>query len=335
MIFGAGKLGKEWAFDFFTNLNVSITAYCDNNSKLWGEEINGRKIISPNELATMANNVIVLLIMRWDAINEVKAQLENLGIDEVITYTEIVSLDGLKKLYFPFMDQKIAVYTCVTDSYDDLKEHDFVSDKCDYFFISDQKPKKSELFEYLDIRDFLPANVTDPTRQNRYCKINAHKIFPQYRYSIYADANIVFTRDFLEVINQLPKSRIAVGSKLPDNCIFTHAIRGINGKRDKMDLIFRQMQEYWTKGMPENFGCYWCNVLAREHNNPICRTLMDEWWEQIEMYSRRDQLSLPYVIWKNGFEYQDVGIIDKEYERTLIPKYWKYSVGHAKPWATV
>ena len=62
---------------------------------------------------------------------------------------------------------------------------------------------------------------------------------------------------------------------------------------------------------------------------------MDEWWEQIEMYSRRDQLSLPYVIWKNGFEYQDVGIIDKEYERTLIPKYWKYSVGHAKPWATV
>ncbi len=35
---------------------------------------------------------------------------------------------------------------------------------------------------------------------------------------------------------------------------------------------------------------------------------MDEWWYYIENYSKRDQLSLSYVLWKNQVKIEDISI---------------------------
>ena len=36
---------------------------------------------------------------------------------------------------------------------------------------------------------------------------------------------------------------------------------------------------------------------------------MEDWWKEIEKYSNRDQVSLPYVLWKNGYQIGDVGTL--------------------------
>lgn len=332
VIFGAGKLGTEWGINFFEKNNIIIDAFCDNNNSLWGKIINGKIVYSPKQLADIADNAVVIVILRWDAVPEVLRQLESMGIKDVLDYSSLIKMSGMKELYFPILKQKIAIYTCVTDHYDNLKNHKWLSDKCDYFVITDDKSQETGLFQYLDIRQFLPEDIKDYTRQNRFCKINAHKIFPNYRYSIYADANVVFNRDLLYLIDELPKTRISVAARLLEDDLFAHAIRVINSRRDKPEVVREQLQSYWLQGMPSNYGAFWCNVLIREHNHPICKKIMEEWWEQIQSFSRRDQLSFPYVLWKNGYACEDIGIIDQEFNRTLIPQFWEYSVSHDKPW---
>lgn len=44
------------------------------------------------------------------------------------------------------------------------------------------------------------------------------------------------------------------------------------------------------------------NILYRRHNEPVLIRVMEDWWYFLENYSRRDQLSFVYVLWKNGFD---------------------------------
>ena len=74
------------------------------------------------------------------------------------------------------------------------------------------------------------------------------------------------------------------------------AMRVILSKGDAEDVVVRQMEHYWLEGFPDHFGNVYCGILLREHNHPVCRKLMEDWWEQIDRYSRRDQISFPY--WK-------------------------------------
>ena len=66
------------------------------------------------------------------------------------------------------------------------------------------------------------------------------------------------------------------------------------------------MKQYWLKGFKGDDGGVLCGIFLREHNNPICVRLMEDWWREVQTKSRRDMLSFPYVIWKNGFSMDDV-----------------------------
>ena len=40
----------------------------------------------------------------------------------------------------------------------------------------------------------------------------------------------------------------------------------------------------------------WCGLLLRRHRVPAVRRSMERWWEHVLRYSRRDQLSFPFVL---------------------------------------
>ena len=60
------------------------------------------------------------------------------------------------------------------------------------------------------------------------------------------------------------------------------------------------------QGMPKNYGLADCSVIARKHHDIACIGLMEQWWEEFLRNSRRDQLSFPYVLFKNGMSVYDV-----------------------------
>lgn len=41
--------------------------------------------------------------------------------------------------------------------------------------------------------------------------------------------------------------------------------------------------------------------MVRDHNDEFVKKLMNDWQNEIMKYSVRDQLSFPYVCWKNHF----------------------------------
>ena len=178
---------------------------------------------------------------------------------------------------------------------------------------SDKKSEKESVYKFIDIADCNIGNIKDFTRKNRYCKIKAHELFPEYRYSIYFDGSIKLKSDcILKKVNELPKTRIMVYSKNHFENIYMEAMRAGEHFRDNKEIISKQVEKYWLEGMPDNFGSFLCGVLIREHNNPICVKLMNEWWNEIERYSRKDQISFPYVLWKNGFTKNDVKVLEKD-----------------------
>ena len=61
-----------------------------------------------------------------------------------------------------------------------------------------------------------------------------------------------------------------------------------------------QVNLYKEAGFPEKFGMREFSVIVRKHNNAECIKLMEQWWEQVNQYTMRDQISFPYVLWKSG-----------------------------------
>ncbi|MDR1591294.1 MAG: glycosyltransferase [Prevotellaceae bacterium] len=81
IIFGASKHGQR-AFDELS-ANYDVVAYSDNNSNLWGRELNGVPVISPDRICDYGVTVCVCVCVgRY--MGEVAKQLQKLGIEGLL-----------------------------------------------------------------------------------------------------------------------------------------------------------------------------------------------------------------------------------------------------------
>ena len=110
-------------------------------------------------------------------------------------------------------------------------------------------------------------------------------------------------------------SNIAIPMHPNRKCIYKEAEACKKAKKDKPEIIDKQIEKYKKEKFPENFGLVQSNIVIRHHNSDDCIFLMNSWWEQIANESHRDQLSFNYVIWKTGlsFEYLDKALCNSKY----------------------
>ncbi len=204
--------------------------------------------------------------------------------------------------------QKIVVYTAIFGGKDALIEPLFTSPDIDFVCFTDSK------FESINwqIRE-TPLEGPDPVRFARKHKVLAHKLFPEYEYSIWVDGNIIVRGDVHKLLDKvLANSNMAVYDHAytkPDSrdCIYEEArvlIEMSKGPKYKDDpeLIQSQVARYKAEGYPEHAGLISSMELIRRHNSPDVVKVMEDWWHEIETGSRRDQLSFNYATWKNKFE---------------------------------
>lgn len=89
IIFGSGELGRR-TVDGLKKIGIEVLCYCDNKKELWDSEIDGIKVLSPEDaVKTYSNTVFVLTI--WSAyighpIDEVRAQLNLIKEVKVISF---------------------------------------------------------------------------------------------------------------------------------------------------------------------------------------------------------------------------------------------------------
>lgn len=199
----------------------------------------------------------------------------------------------------------LIVYTAITNNYDTLRpqpEYEGVK----YVCFTDQE----DLRDVSGVWDIKYLNKLDHKKP----KILANQYIHGLEAAVWIDGNITLKKHPQELIDCLGKNDIAVFRARDYDCVYKEmlAVRNIQGV--PQDKLAEQMRDYVAEGLPDNSGLWACTVLVWK-NSDEARRFQEGWWEQINKYTRRDQISFGYLIWKTGFCVSEIpgSIYENEY----------------------
>ena len=208
----------------------------------------------------------------------------------------------------PFLNERVAVYTSTFGGDFTILNPIFVPNNCDYFYIGDREIPENSVWKQLKFETIIPNyhSLTN-IEKNRFVKMNPHKIFSNYKYSVYIDGNVQLIGDPSEFINLIGTKGIALHNHRARNSAYDElevifSLNKIN--KNEYDSFYKVLQE---SSLPTDFGLAECNVIARDHCNQISNKITEQWWELFyDLKLVRDQISFPIVVYKNDIEMKDI-----------------------------
>lgn len=199
-----------------------------------------------------------------------------------------------------YTDYKLVIYTVSTGQYDNIKNPIYIDDNIDYFIFTDQELDNNSIWKRKPILENLKGK--SPLEIARYVKINPHLFFNEYDYSMFIDGNVCITCDvrplFYTLIEQ--KKTIAIHRHQNRDCIYDEAKAIYAAGKASMNSMSKQLSFYKKEGFPKHFGLFETNIVIRNHNDEKCKAVMNTWSAQITKWTKRDQLSFTYALWKNN-----------------------------------
>lgn len=317
VLYGSGKKGKQ-AYEFLKNNNISIYAFCDSNSQLWGQKvIDSAVCFKLEDLLLSEEKMVFIVTAAHRYYNDIIRRLEFHEEIDFITWEEFTNSIAVKRWIYKtdsicdYIPKKTAIYTCITGGYDKFVEQKIIMPGCDYYVISDGELECSQNTTKININDVLPDNIVDPKLQNRYCKMHGHTIFGDYKYSVYLDGTAEILQDISDYLDLTNESGVAFYKHEVRNCIYDEGIAVMFWNKANPEQVKRQLKEYAEKGMPAGFGLLAGGAIFRNHKNNLGNHIMENWWGEYIKWPTRDQLSLMYVLWNMGIGISDIGIVAK------------------------
>jgi len=194
------------------------------------------------------------------------------------------------------MNTNFVVYTALFGDYDDLVEPKEKYKGCDFICFTNNKHFTSDIWQIRLIEECdLPPNM-----MNRRYKIFPHLYLSEYDWSLYVDTNIAITGNPLDLaLKYLSKYDMALPRHFARNCIYKEAKECYILGKAKYSAIIKQINNYKHIGFPKNFGLSENGIILRKHNRENVIKIMNDWWKELNSFTKRDQLSLAYVLWKN------------------------------------
>lgn len=191
------------------------------------------------------------------------------------------------------MNHKV-IYTVITDGYDTLREPLIITPGWDYICYTDNPDLKSEHWSIVHV----PVDKKSTKKQNRLLKL-VPKVFDLYAESIYIDGNIQINCNLNKFLLKYNPSDFMVMDHPERSSIYKEALACVELDKDNPKVILRQLDHYFSEGFDIfNSGLYACGMIYRVHRAEI-EVLSVDWSIQTNMFSYRDQLSLPYVLSKH------------------------------------
>lgn len=213
------------------------------------------------------------------------------------------------------LDARIAVYTCITGNYDTIKEPLFINEKIDYYIVTDMDVPEGSIWKKIDINQIEEIKDLSPADKNRYIKFFPNRFFQEYDYSIYVDGVVLIVADLAPIIENMGSCILGVHRHNARFCVYEEAKAILYSKRAKKQDVDKQINRYKKENYPSMNGLYENTVLVRKHNNIECINLMEAWWKEYLISCKRDQLSLPYVIWKEKFDLKKIYILGNDLDK--------------------
>lgn len=212
------------------------------------------------------------------------------------------------KLYRKKRVANTVCYTYQSTGYDNLVQHRYVCPDWDYVCFTDN-PKLLK-HNFIGVWKIEKTRCTDfdSKRNSGWHKTHPHILFPQYKYSVWIDSNIDVRSAYLFNLVSNTKSNLFTAKHNVRDCIYDEIDVVCQNSRDSIELCNLTKAFLKSEKMPVHYGLNETCVMYREHGNKQVKKIDDMWWNMIKNYSKRDQLSFSYVLWKNGIAVSDISI---------------------------
>ncbi|MBQ9023726.1 MAG: DUF616 domain-containing protein [Bacilli bacterium] len=203
-------------------------------------------------------------------------------------------------------NNKICVYTCITGNYDDLHELEIKEKNVDYICFTNNKNIKSDTWKII----YIENDKLDNHRLSRKIKMLGHPyISENYNISVWMDAGVVFKKKVTDFVKMYLKDNSFASFKHSSrNCIYEEANECIKLRKDSKENVLKILEFLKKEKYPKNNGLYEMTVFIKKHNDPIVIKTMNLWFDIVCKYSKRDQLSFMYCVWKTGMKIDDINL---------------------------
>lgn len=212
------------------------------------------------------------------------------------------------------------LFTCIFGKdIDDLKPLRITTASWRYVCITDQNLGPVEGWEIIKV----PTMDCGPIKTARYYKINYSEIIDS-EISLFVDGTFAVNVELDRWEMRKWVAPFTVIKHPVDDCVFVEAASCVRIGRGIPMEIMQQATDYLRDGMPQNFGLISSGILMRERNQKVI-DFCKRWWEQVEKYSSRDQISFSYVKWKEKADWIYTTVWDYRTQREFfhIPHLYK------------
>ncbi len=190
---------------------------------------------------------------------------------------------------------KICVYTCITGNYDRLKEIKYREKNIDYICFTNNKEIKSNDWNIKYIDEDL-----DNLTLARKLKILGHQYLKEYNINVWIDGAIEILKpisEFLKDCCDFNRYDIIGFNHKFRNCIYDEMKECVQVNKETVENALKLEKFLIKEKYPKNNGLIESTVLVRKNIDEINK-LMDDWYNMLIKFSRRDQLSFNYCLWK-------------------------------------
>jgi len=138
--------------------------------------------------------------------------------------------------------------------------------------------------------------------------------------SLWMDGSVhVLDGRFIELVRSRLESHEVVLWDHPEgrDCLLEEAQHCYDWPKYRDGPLLDQAQHYLDEGMPEHFGLWATGSIARRHT-PKMQRLGDAWLEEMERWTIQDQVSLPYLLWRDRIDPGSFGLDQLDNDMVVI-----------------
>lgn len=187
-----------------------------------------------------------------------------------------------------FMGKRVALYSAIIGGYDPFHTPAVAMPGLDRVVFTDAPllvPPGVQLRNVEYVSD-------SATRTSRYVKLHPHLLLRDYDYAVWLDANVFIAGDISDVIAAQIESGMPVGAIThPErHSVYQEAAACIRYGKDDANAIREQVRYYDRL----DFDCddlFETNLLMLDLRHPSMARFLASWWQEIERFSPRDQIS--------------------------------------------
>lgn len=193
---------------------------------------------------------------------------------------------------------KFLVLTAITNGKDQLLDPPVKYDDCDYIAFVDKEYPNIKTWEQRNVLNFSVIDTFAGRRNAKVFKILSTLMFPEYDYIIWEDGNHQLKKDPKLIIEEYGDDVDILLFKHPDRkCCYEEMNAVAQWNLDYRHNVENQYRYYKSVNMPDNYGLFEMSTFIVKNTQAV-KEFQLMWWEQICKFSSRDQISLPFCLWK-------------------------------------